>query len=666
MAEVPPSYTYEEKSNPQEQLADVGPTSSTRNLYAGQDKDVGTYSSPPTSPSADAAAHAGAVNNIFSQLDNHSLSWFHIKTVIVAGMGFFCDSYDLFSISLVTKTLGRIYYPDETYTCYPQANPASLTAVTGLSPHCLVILNNLGITAAATGSGDSAVAAHFLDGFDATGKGWADTQPNDIQGNGIANGDHNLWNRVLSHRPSGLPTNTNYALSAVALCGTLAGQLLFGYLGDRFGRRQVFGITLYIMVTACAAQAFSFGSSATSVIASLCFFRFCLGLGVGGDYPLSATLMSEYASKHNRGAMVAAVFAMQGIGYLVASAIAIIMSAIWMRAQDTANPDHMWRIILAFGCIPTGATIYARLSLPETPRYTMFVNQNASQLVDDMNFVLAAERARASGGAEVPLPASIAGRPAGAAAPPQVMLPARRVSYSDFLSKYWLTLVGTASCWFLLDVAFYSQNLTQGNVFSAIGWLPSAPTMTIQREAYFTARAQAIVALSSTVPGYWVTVATIEYMGRRNIQFMGFFFMTLFMGILAGDYTSLSTEHTSSFVAVYCLTFFFANWGPNATTFILPAEVYPTQFRTLGHGFSAACGKAGAIIGTFGFVYMSANVSLQSALGLLTACNGLGFFCTFLVPETKGKTLEEISGDAVAPSQVVPEKEMANTKKVPA
>ena len=670
-----PSYTYEEKTGPESILATDGPTSSTRDLnaYAGAEKDVGTYSSYPSSPSSSpssptsaAAAHAGAVSNIFSQLDNHALSWFHLKTVVVAGMGFFCDSYDLFSISLVTKTLGRIYYPDTSYNCYPQANPTSLTSITPFSAHCVAILSNLGIATAATGSGATLVPGFFNAGYDATGRGWADQENNDIQGNGVADGDHNLWNRILSHRPSALPTNTNYALSAVALCGTLAGQLLFGYLGDRFGRRQVFGITLYIMVTACAAQAFSFGSSATSVIASLCFFRFCLGMGVGGDYPLSATLMSEYASKHNRGAMVAAVFAMQGIGYLFASAVAIIFSAIWMRAQDTANPDHLWRLILSFGCIPTAATIYARLSLPETPRYTMFVSQNATQLVEDMNFVLAAERARASGGGggEVPLPASIAGRPAGVAAPPPVLLQARRTKYSEFFAKYWLTLVGTASCWFLLDVAFYSQNLTQGNVFSAIGWLPPAVSMTIQREAYFTARAQAIVALSSTVPGYWCTVATIEYMGRRNIQFMGFFFMTLFMAILAGDYTNLSTHHTSSFVAVYCLTFFFANWGPNSTTFILPAEVYPTQFRTLGHGMSAAAGKAGAIIGTFGFVYMSANVSLQSALGLLAGCNGLGFFCTFLVPETKGKTLEEISGDAVAPSQVVPEKEMGPTKKL--
>jgi PHS family inorganic phosphate transporter-like MFS transporter len=233
-----------------------------------------------------------------------------------------------------------------------------------------------------------------------------------------------------------------------------------------------------------------------------------------------------------------------------------------------------------------------------------------------------------------------------------------------------LVLHGTASSWFLLDVAFYSQNLTQGNVFSQVGWIAPAYQLSIDSEAYYTARAQAIVALSSTVPGYWFTVATIEWMGRRNIQFMGFFFMTLFMAILAGDYNDLANNHIPSFVAVYCLTFFFANWGPNATTFVLPAEVFPTAYRTLGHGISAASGKAGAIIGTYGFVYMSANISLQSALGLLAATSGLGFFCTFLVPETKGRTLEELTNDQVLPGQVQPvkiitdETEMSNAQKL--
>jgi PHS family inorganic phosphate transporter-like MFS transporter len=82
-------------------------------------------------------------------------------------------------------------------------------------------------------------------------------------------------------------TNVDSALKSVALCGTLAGQLLFGYLGDRYGRKSVYGITLWIMIIAALGSGLSFGNSPDGVIATLCLMRFCLGVGIGGDYPLS-------------------------------------------------------------------------------------------------------------------------------------------------------------------------------------------------------------------------------------------------------------------------------------------------------------------------------------------------------------------------------------------
>ncbi|MCA0781521.1 MFS transporter, partial [Vibrio vulnificus] len=81
------------------------------------------------------------------------------------------------------------------------------------------------------------------------------------------------------------------------------------------------------MVVASIASGLSFGKSAKGVMATLCFFRFWLGFGIGGDYPLSATIMSEYANKKTRGAFIAAVFAMQGFGILTGGVVAIIVSA---------------------------------------------------------------------------------------------------------------------------------------------------------------------------------------------------------------------------------------------------------------------------------------------------------------------------------------------------
>jgi PHS family inorganic phosphate transporter-like MFS transporter len=156
---------------------------------------------------------------------------------------------------------------------------------------------------------------------------------------------------------------------------------------------------------------------------------------------------------------------------------------------------------------------------------------------------------------------------------------------------------------------------------------------------------------------------------------------------------------------MYAFCFFFANFGPNATTFVVPAELFPTKWKTTAHGFCAASGKAGAIIGGFGFLFASqpqqgevipafpcdknylantnfackiqANcpagraqsnksdptnvcdvctpgilagcypfgIGLKGALGVLAGINFLGLLASFLIPETAGKTLEELNGD---------------------
>lgn len=104
------------------------------------------------------------------------------------------------------------------------------------------------------------------------------------------------------------------------------------------------------------------------------------------------------------------------------------------------------------------------------------------------------------------------------------------------------------------------------------------------------------------------------------------------------------------FIILFGLTLFFANFGPNSTTFIVPAELFPARFRSTCHGISAAAGKAGAIIGAFVVQSYTDNAEdkikgMKKALMTLSVVNFLGFFCTFLVPETRGRSLEEISGE---------------------
>ncbi|KAL3517695.1 hypothetical protein ACH5RR_020284 [Cinchona calisaya] len=516
---------------------------------------------------------AGENLKVLNALDSAKTQWYHFTAIIIAGMGFFTDAYDLFCISLVTKMLGRIYYHKEG-----------------------------------------------------------------------------------SPKPGSLPPNVSAAVNGVALCGTLAGQLFFGWLGDKLGRKKVYGITLMLMCLCSIASGLSFGHDAKSIMSTLCFFRFWLGFGIGGDYPLSATIMSEYANKKTRGAFIAAVFAMQGFGILGGGIFAMIVSAAFEAkypapayqvdalASTVPQADYVWRIILMVGAMPAILTYYWRMKMPETARYTALVAKDLKQANADMSKVLQVDIE-----AEQPKVEEKVGNPSNSFG----------LFSKEFLKRHGLHLLGTTSTWFLLDIAFYSQNLFQKDIFTAIGWIPPAKTMNAIKEVFTIARAQTLIALCSTVPGYWFTVALIDKMGRFAIQLLGFTMMTIFMFALAFPYNHWTQPgHHIPFVVIYSLTFFFANFGPNATTFVVPAEIFPARFRSTCHGISAASGKLGAIVGAFGFLYLAQNqdkaktdagyppgIGVKNSLIVLGVINLLGLLFTFFVPESKGKSLEEISGE---------------------
>lgn len=228
---------------------------------------------------------------VLSALDSAKTQYYHFKAIIIAGMGLFSDSYDLFSITLITKMLGRIYYSDENKI--RQVNPIVVSA-----------------------------------------------------------------------------------LISVALLGTAIGQLVFGRLGDLKGRRHVYGMALILMIISSLASGFSICTTKrVCVLLSLGFFRFFLGLGIGGDYPLSSTIMSEFANKKTRGSFIAAVFSMQGFGILASATVTMVVCSIFRRgskpesAYDVpAEADVAWRLILMIGSIPAALTYYWRMMMPETAR----------------------------------------------------------------------------------------------------------------------------------------------------------------------------------------------------------------------------------------------------------------------------------------------------------
>lgn len=352
------------------------------------------------------------------------------------------------------------------------------------------------------------------------------------------------------------------------------------------------------------------------------------------------------------------VFAMQGIGQLVGAIIALIVTAGFKDSLEPATSfakctgacniavDKMWRVVIGFGAVPAVIALYFRLTIPETPRYTFDVNRDVVKASQDISAYL--EGSREGHPDQVQRAAAMQAA--------QQHLAAPKATWSDFISHYsqWKNgkvLLGTAGSWFFLDVAFYGLGLNNSIILSAIGWSGGSNVYQI---FYNTAVGNLILICAGAIPGYWVTVATVDTVGRKPIQLGGFIMLTILFIIIGFGYDRLVHHTHNGLLALYVLAQFFFNFGPNATTFIVPGECFPTRYRSTSHGFSAASGKVGAIIAQCVFGPLvhhgappgsSATPWLKHVMQIFALFMLCGCFTTLLIPETKRKSLEELSGE---------------------
>lgn len=257
----------------------------------------------------------------------------------------------------------------------------------------------------------------------------------------------------------------------------------------------------------------------------------------------------------------------QGFGNLGAALVSFIgvvgfkHSLIGTAAPDQCGAacqlaaDKIWRTIVAFGALPAICALYFRLTIPETPRYTRDVSLDAVRARAD---ALAYLKGRRAGDVETEqsVRAEIRRRSIGAKAP-----------MADFWHhfnqwKYGKILLGTAGSWFFIDIAFWGLGLNNSAILKAIGY---ASTDNVYVSLYNVAVGNLILSLAGNIPGYWVSVALVDTIGRKPIQYMSFIVLTaLFCGIGFG-YWHLSS---SGLLALYVLCQFFSNFGANSTTFI--------------------------------------------------------------------------------------------------
>jgi MFS transporter, PHS family, inorganic phosphate transporter len=156
-----------------------------------------------------------------------------------------------------------------------------------------------------------------------------------------------------------LSTNQVSWVNSATLLASAVGAIVFGRIADILGRKRIYGYEVLILAIGAIASALSPNYTFLLVC------RIVLGIGIGGDYPVSATIMSEYSGKQTRGRMVGLVFAMQGAGLIVGPLVAAIL--LGSGLSDNAT----WRILLGLGAIPGLAVFYLRRQIHETPRFAV-------------------------------------------------------------------------------------------------------------------------------------------------------------------------------------------------------------------------------------------------------------------------------------------------------
>ncbi|KAF9234629.1 major facilitator superfamily domain-containing protein [Melanogaster broomeanus] len=393
-------------------------------------------------------------------------------------------------------------------------------------------------------------------------------------------------------------------VKAATPVGNLFGQLVFGWLADILGRKRMYGIELMIMIIATFGQALSGSAPAVSIIGVIIVWRFIMGVGIGGDYPLSAIISSEFAATRSPAAIV---------GIIVVSAYKnAILAASWPAAGPI---DHTWRLLIGLGCVPGVIALYFRLTIPETPRFTMDVERNIAQASQDIRDVMAGGKHGTQGKS-----------------------PRLLCLFLEMGNKK--VLIGTAYSWFALDIAFYGLGLNSSTILTAInfggGNAPKGTTLNVYQSLYNVCIGNLILSFAGLIP---------------PIQLMGFIVLTILFIVMGFAYNKLiaTTAGTNAFVFLYCLTNFFQNFGPNTTTFVVPGEAFPTRYRSTAHGISAASGKLGAVVAQLGFTQLvnigGTNKFVPHIMEIFAFFMLTGIFSTLLIPETKQKTLEDISNE---------------------
>jgi MFS family permease len=410
-------------------------------------------------------------------------------------------------------------------------------------------------------------------------------------------------------------------VSAAAIVGAIVGAGVLGPLGDKLGRRRIFQFDLALFVV------FSLLCAAAPNVWSLIAFRFVLGVAIGLDYPIAASYLAEVLPARGRGRWLTAAFSLQAVGIMLGALIGVGVLELF--------PDlGSWRIMLGLGAVPAVIIMLLRRGTPESPRW---LAQNGR--TDEARKIAEAltghrvEIAEEDTRRRAPIPEGIKA------------LVQPRLFHRTLLQRTILTSVP----WFLMDIATYGVGIFTPTLLAALT-LSNADTTFLADDIASTKGTAALDVF--LVIGFLLAIWLVDRIGRIPLQVVGFAMMTVALAVLAvaEGLPGGGSAHLALVFLGFAVFNTFMNAGPNATTYTLAAEVFPSECRAAGQGFAAACAKMGAAIGVFLFPILLDDIGTSALLGIVAGASLLALVVTVAFRiETRGRALDEVAGRELAP-----------------
>ncbi|KAK9764921.1 glycerophosphoinositol permease [Basidiobolus ranarum] len=373
--------------------------------------------------------------------------------------------------------------------------------------------------------------------------------------------------------------------------GMIIGQLGFGLICDRIGRKVGLMSTTALVIVGALLCAVSYGAggSVSGLLWMLTICRGILGVGVGGEYPCSSVSASESADEvrpNNRGLLFVMVtnFVID-FGYVLSAIVPIILLSIFGDDLDT-----IWRMCLGLGAIPPLSVFYFRMKMDNSTRYE-------------------------SGGIK------------------------RNVPYILIVKRYWPRILTTAGLWFFYDFISYPSGVFSSTILSK-----AVPDDSLMKTTTWN-----LLLYTFYLPGVMGGAYFSDKIGRKKTMAIGFALQGI-VGIILGITYGPLVEHIFPlFVVLYGIYLAFGEFGPGDCIGLISAESYPTAVRGTAYGISAAIGKIGATVGTAAFkpitnAFGGANtINGQRSPFIVGCCLALlGAILTwFFVPDLSKDRLED-------------------------